>query len=153
MKVAWRTPKYGKYGCDSFDDIADDSLELQEYMKLSCELELMWMNSDWVTPKTYFDPHSIVTRAEFGTVFSRLIFGEEYNVPDESKVYKQEWFWYKRHLEALKRNGVMTMIDGDRPKYLERRWWVMVMMMRADNYGLLKWQIPADNGVKALFTQ
>jgi hypothetical protein len=43
-----------------------------------------------VTPKEYFDPYSIVTRAEFGTVFSRLLFGDMYNVKDESQVYKQE---------------------------------------------------------------
>jgi hypothetical protein len=82
-----------------------------------------------------------------------LIFGDKYNVKNESEVYKQEWFWYKKHLQALKTYGVMTMIDGDWPKYLERRWRVMLMMLRADKYGLFKWELPSQNWVTALFTQ
>ena len=42
--------------------------------------------------------HDIVTRAEFGTVFSRLLFGKKYNVKDESLVNKEEWYWYRDHL-------------------------------------------------------
>ena len=148
MNVAWKTPNYGKYWCNQFNDIAWDYPELQRYMTLACQLELMWMNSDWVTPKTYFDPYSILTRAEFGTVFSRLIFGDTYNVKNEASVYNQEWFWYKRHLEALRDYGVMTKIDGDWPRYLERRWRVMLMMKRADV--IFKWQTAAVNGIKAL---
>jgi hypothetical protein len=82
-----------------------------------------------------------------------LLFGDMYNVKDESQVYKQEWYWYKKHLQALKDYGVMTKVDGDWPKYLERRWWTMLMLQRADNYGLFQWKSPAMNGIKALFTQ
>jgi hypothetical protein len=81
------------------------------------------------------------------------LFGDMYNVKDESDVYKQEWYRYKAHLQALKDYGVMTKVDGDWPKYLERRWWTMLMLQRADNYGLFKWKSPAMNGIKALFTQ
>jgi len=37
-----------------------------------------------------FNPYGVVTRAEFGTVFSRLLFGEKYNIKDESLVYKND---------------------------------------------------------------
>ena len=37
INVAWRTPKYGKAGCDQFSDIGNDSAELQNYMN-ECRL-------------------------------------------------------------------------------------------------------------------
>ena len=152
INVVWREPNYSKKWCDQFNDVAGDTPELQSYMKLACQLELMWMHADGVTPKAAFDPYSIVTRAEFGTVFSRLLFGDMYNVKNESEVYKQEWYWYKAHLQALKDYGIMTKVDGVRPKYLERRWRAMLMLQRADNYGVFQWKSPAKNGVSALFS-
>lgn len=151
--VLWRTPDTTKPWCDQFDDIADDTVELKNYIKLACQLNLMWMESDWQTVKKSFDPHSILTRAEFGTVFSRLLFGDKYNVKDESAVYQDPGFWYKWHLQALKEYGVMTQIDGTWPAYKEKRWRVMLMLMRADHYGLFEWFSPALNGIDALFAK
>ena len=153
INVVWRKPNYGKIWCDQFSDMSTDTKEFQDYMKLSCELWLMWLNEDWVTPKTYFDPHSIVTRAEFGTVISRLLFGDMYNVKNGPEVRHIEWYWYKKHLQALKDYGVMTKIDWDWPKYLEHRWRAMLMLQRADNYGIFEWKSPAKNWVDALFTK
>jgi hypothetical protein len=152
INVVWREPDYSKAECNNFDDISRDTPELQSYMKLACQLELMWMHADWVTPKSSFDPYSIVTRAEFGTVFSRLLFGDMYNVKNESQVYKQEWYWYKGHLQALKDYGIMTKVDGVWPKYLEHRWRAMLMLQRADYYGVFQWKSPAKNGISALFS-
>ena len=152
INVVWREPDFTKTWCSDFKDISSDTPELQRYMTLACQLELMWMNADWETAKTYFDPYSVVTRAEFGTVFSRLLFGDMYNVKNESEVKKQEWFWYKAHLQALKDFGVMTKIDGTRPKYLEHRGWAILMLQRADYYGIFHWKSPAKNGISALFT-
>jgi hypothetical protein len=41
-----------------------------------------------------FEPHKLVTRAEFATVFSRVLYGSKYNHDGEE--------WAKGHLEALK---------------------------------------------------
>jgi hypothetical protein len=120
-------------------------------MKTACELNLMWLHSDWDTPKDWFDPHQIVTRAEFGTVFSRLLFGDMYNVEDASKIYKEPWYWYKKHLQALKDYWIMTKVDGSWPQYLERRWRVMLMLWRADKYWVFAWKSPARNWIEALF--
>jgi len=120
-------------------------------MKTACELGLMWLEADWITPKKVFNPEWFVTRAEFGTVFSRLLFGGRYNIKDESIVSNQEWFWYKDHLDALKKYGVMTKIDWDWPQKLELRWWIMLMMQRADMYWIFAGKIPALNWIKALF--
>lgn len=151
VNVLWRTPDVGKAGCDSFDDISEDTEELRWFIKTACELNLMWLHSDGKTPKDSFYSDVYITRAQFGTVFSRLLFGDEYNIEDESVVYQQEWYRYKNHLEALKEYGVMTKIDWDWPTTLELKWWVMLMMQRADMYWLFAWTIPSLNGINALF--
>lgn len=151
VNVVWKTPNIWKEWCDSFQDIEDDTEELKYFMKTACELDLMWLRADWKTPKNKFDPHDIVTRAEFGTVFSRLLFGDKYNVQDESLVYKEEWYWYRDHLAWLKSNWIMTKIDWDRPKYQERRWRVMLMMLRADNFWVFAGKVPALIWIKSLF--
>jgi hypothetical protein len=151
VNVLWEEPEFGKQWCDSYNDIKWDTDELKYFMKTACELWLMWLNADGITSKESFDPAGYITRAQFGTVFSRLLFGDKYNVQDESELHKIQWYWYKAHLEALKENNIMTKIDWDWPDQLELRWWVMLMMKRADNYGVFAWKIPVLNGIKALF--
>ena len=46
----------------------------------------------------------------------------------------------------------MTKIDGTWPKYLEHRGWAILMLQRADYYGLFHGKSPAKNGISALFT-
>lgn len=50
-----------------FNDIASQSTEIKFYIKLSCQLGLMGQGID------NFDPNGVVTRAQFGTIMSRLI--------------------------------------------------------------------------------
>lgn len=50
-----------------FDDIGNQSAEMKFYIKLSCQLGLMGQNM------TDFLPNQQVTRAQFGTIMSRLI--------------------------------------------------------------------------------
>ena len=70
---------------------------------------------------TKFRPYDVVTRAEFGTVLSRALRGEEYNGGTP---------YYADHLEALKDAGVMNNISN--PSAPEVRGYVMLMMQRAD---------------------
>lgn len=53
----------------------------------------MGINHDG-TALSHFEPHKLVTRAEFATVFSRVLYGNKYNQAGED--------WAKGHLEALK---------------------------------------------------
>lgn len=46
------------------------------------------------TALSSFEPNKLVTRAEFATVFSRVLYGSKYNQDGEE--------WAKGHLEALK---------------------------------------------------
>ena len=64
------TPNTGK-NC-TFNDINNQSSELRFYIKLSCQLGLMGLNANG-TPDQEFNPEDIVTRAQFGTILSRVL--------------------------------------------------------------------------------
>jgi hypothetical protein len=66
-------------------------------------------------------PNGLVTRAQFGTVLSRALYGDANNGGDP---------WYVAHLAALKDAGIMSNIST--PNALEIRGYVMLMMQRAD---------------------
>ena len=114
IKVLNKTPD--TWAICSFNDIADQTVELQWYIKLSCQLGLMGINMQ------SFLPNQEVTRAEFGTTLSRLLYGNTY-----------EWgtLYYTNHLLALQAAGIMNNIT-DPELMLEIRWYVMLMLMRAD---------------------
>lgn len=123
IKVLWNKPDKNKV-CN-FNDMWNETKEMQYYAKLSCQLYLMWLRPDWVTPMEYFDPNEPVTRAQFGTVLSRLLWQTQY-------VSRLNEPYYLRHLEALKINNIMTQIYGQWPNTNELRWYVMLMMMRVN---------------------
>jgi len=106
--------------CD-FNDIANQSSEMKFYIKLSCQLGLMGQGI------TDFNPNGQLTRAEFGTVMSRLIRGTTYN-----------WWtpYYTSHLNALKLAGIMTQITNPTTRK-ELRGYVMLMMQRTYEGGFL----------------
>jgi hypothetical protein len=117
INVLEKTPDTNK-ACN-FSDMGNQSKEMQEYTKLACQLWLMGMETDGVTPMNRFMPNDTVTRAQFGTVLSRLLYGTQYawGTP-----------YYTAHLKALQDAGVMTKIDT--PNATERRWYVMLMFKR-----------------------
>ena len=81
----------------------------------------MGLKSDG-TPKNTFNPKEEVTRAQFGTTLSRLLYGNEYNTKQESQRYT-------KHLAALKKSDIITDIKN--PNRNELRGRVMLMLMRA----------------------
>lgn len=97
-----------------FDDIADQSTEMKLYIRLACQLGLMGVGIN------DFNPNGEVTRAEFGTVLSRALYGDANNA--EGGMY------YIKHLNALKANNIITNIN---PWLKEIRGYVMLMLMRA----------------------
>ncbi len=103
----------------SFSDISHLTKETQYYILAACRLGLMWYESDGITLKTNFDPNDEITRAEFGTIISRLIRWGKYN----------NWFpFYNYHLNALANKNIMKKIDN--PLQKEKRGRVMLMMQR-----------------------
>lgn len=98
-----------------FNDIAEQSAEMKLYIKLACQLGLMGVGI------SNFDPNGEVTRAQFGTVLSRVLWGDKYNT----------WIpFYLDHLNALKINTIISNTD---PELKELRGYVMLMLMRASN--------------------
>ena len=103
-----------------FTDIKKQSAEMRIYAQAACELGLMGLKSDG-TPDTKFNPNAEVTRAQFGTILSRLLYGTSNN-----EVVGGER--YTSHLTALKKAGIMTKID--KPTMDELRGNVFLMLMR-----------------------
>ena len=115
MEVLGKTPDTTK-DC-AFPDVSP-ALDAQydNGVTHACQLGLMGVGIN------SFNPTGLVTRAEFGTVLSRALYGATYNVTTNP--------YYAEHLAALKDASIMNMIDT--PAQLEVRGYVMLMMKRAD---------------------
>lgn len=85
------------------------------YTKKTCAYKIMW--SDWKK----FSPTQIVDRAQLWTVFSRILWWDEYN-----NTWKG---YYIYHLNALKFSGIMNDISDPVGSYA-KRWDVMIMFKR-----------------------
>ncbi|MCX6823335.1 MAG: S-layer homology domain-containing protein [candidate division SR1 bacterium] len=96
----------------NFTDMSKQTQEMKDYATKACQLGLMGKDV------TTFKPNNLVTRAQLGTVLSRML----YNTPDSGKPY------YTVHLSVLQTNGV---IKDTTPTRIERRAYLMLMLMRA----------------------
>jgi REP element-mobilizing transposase RayT len=81
----------------------------------ACALGFMWLDMK------KFSPNLRVTRAQFGTIMSRLLWWKKYawGTP-----------YYRKHLNALKLHNIMTQIQNPEGR-VELRQWVWLMLMRA----------------------
>ena len=115
--ILWREiPEKIPSECRWNDNRKDrESDEIKDYAVKSCALWLMWLDM----PK--FLPNMEVTRAQFGTIMSRLLWWKKY-----------AWWtpYYRKHLNALKENNIMTQIENPE-KRVELRQWVWLMLMRS----------------------
>ena len=57
----------------TFNDLGSQTTEMKNYAKRACQLGLMGQGI------TNFDPNGEVTRAQFGTVLSRALYGTGYD--------------------------------------------------------------------------
>ncbi len=147
VTIVWLYPDINKEWCDIYDDMSDQWSEMIFFSKIACQLWLMGLESDWFIPQKSFNPDWLVSRAEFGTVLSRLVFGEENNLLE----WENMDFWYK-HLNALKKHDIMTKIEN--PYMIEMRWRVFLMLQRTfemwavDKYRLLN---NAKNSIRIIY--
>jgi hypothetical protein len=121
--VVWLVPSTTR-NC-AFTDLSKETVESKAYIMRACRLGIMWVHKDGDTPKAKFDPNNLVTRAEFATVLSRLLYDGTYNVPLDST-----YQWYELHMKALKAKWVIKNIS--QPRLLETKWFVLIMLQRAD---------------------
>ena len=98
-----------------FTDITDElDEEYNFWVSLAYQLWIMWINM----PDNQFRPFDEVTRWEFATALSRMLFGIE------------DWveLFYSPHLAKLMEEKIIT---NDDPYLIELRWYVMIMLMRS----------------------
>ena len=108
-------PEYCKW-----DDNASvwESQEIKEYAEKACALWVMWINTN------IFDPNWEVTRAQFWTTLSRILWWDKYNVEDTSNIP-----YYEKHLKALKDNKILGTTENPE-KIIELRKWIWMMLRR-----------------------
>jgi hypothetical protein len=99
-----------------FTDIDSVKGDLHDYIIESCQLGIMGQGI------TEFRPYSTITRAEFGTALSRVLYGDANNGGNP---------YYAKHLSALKADGIMTQIDNPTERD-EIRGYVMLMLQRSE---------------------
>ena len=113
IKVLWRQPDTFRH--NTFWDVSSDlDTKYNNWVTLAYQLWIMWQNM----PNNLFRPYDLVTRGEFGTALSRLL----YWISDWSTNY------YSTHLDKLFAEWI---ISNKNPDLHELRWYVMLMLMRS----------------------
>ena len=106
-------------GSTVYKDVNKEKLwDLADYVQLAYQYQIMWINADG-TPMENFNPNKPVSRWEFATVLSRVLYGDTYN---------QNWDnYYEKHIEALNKANILNNSDHN---ITEWRWWIIMMLYR-----------------------
>ena len=117
INVLWKAPDTSK--TIKFKDVTSKKdADYDNGVTLAYQLWIMWQNM----PNNKFRPNDEVSRAEFVTALSRLL----YQTTDGE--YKSTSKYYTHHIEKLEHEWIITNVD---PGMKERRWYVMIMLMRS----------------------
>ena len=117
MNVLWQKP--ANIVTPKFNDVTDkQNSDYDDWVTLAYQLWIMWQNM----PNNKFRPDDEVTRAEFATALSRML----YHTSDWE--YKSTDKYYTNHMENLVKEWIIT---NDDPNMKELRWYVMIMLMRS----------------------
>ena len=112
INVLWQKP--ANIVVPNFSDINSElNDEYDFWVSLAYQLGIMWINM----PDNEFRPFDLVTRAEFATALSRML----YQLADWDP-------YYVTHMAKLKEEWIIT---NDDPEMIEVRWYVMIMLMRS----------------------
>lgn len=113
INILWMKPDETRV--NKFNDVSEKlNAEYNNAVTLAYQLWIMWINM----PKNNFRPNDLVTRWEFATALSRMLYGIE------------DWKdkYYSTHLAKLMEEKIIT---NDDPKMKELRGYVMIMLMRS----------------------
>ena len=98
----------------TFSDVDEQlNADYNNWVTLAYQLGIMWIGIE------NYRPFDLVTRAEFGTALSRMLYGLADGQWDE---------WYSTHLSKLMNEEIITV---DTPNLQELRGYVMIMLMRS----------------------
>ena len=118
INVLWHKPNAAVW-VENFVDVSERmNSEYDNAVTLAYQLWIMWINM----PNHKFRPNDYVTRAEFVTALSRMLYGTS-----DGK-FKQTAQYYVPHMVVLENKWIITNVD---PNMMELRWYVMIMLMRA----------------------
>ena len=113
INVLWKKP--ANVIVPEFFDVSNElDDQYDNWLTLAYQLGIMWIN----IPNNEFRPYDLVTRAEFATALSRLL----YWTVDWTDTY------YSTHLNKLLEKWIIANTD---PDLQELRWYVMIMLMRS----------------------
>ena len=119
INVLWKEPNTSKWSI-KFSDVSERlNKQYWNAVTTSYQLWIMWQN----IRNNKFRPYDRVTRAEFATALSRLL----YNTKDG----KWNTRYYEPHMKLLNQNWIMN--DITTPKNTMTRWNAMLMMFRTNN--------------------
>ncbi len=117
INILWKNPDTTKV--NKFNDVSDKlDEEYNNGVTLAYQLWIMWINM----PENNFRPKDEVTRAEFATALSRMIYWTS------DWEYKWTEKYYTHHMEKLMKEWVITK---NNPSLKELRGYVMIMLMRS----------------------
>ena len=116
VNVMWKTPDISRW-IAKFDDVTSKmDKQYDNGVTLAYQLWIMWINMK----NNKFRPYETVTRAEFVTALSRMIYG----MNDGTWKIK----YYEPHMARLYNEWIIDKAD---PKMKEKRGYTMIMLMRA----------------------
>lgn len=118
VKVLGKSPVLT--GTVDYKDLNQVNGDLTGYIQQAYQLQIMGIDAKG-NPIANFNPNAQVTRAEFATVLSRVLYGDKNNQEGAN--------FAEKHLEALKAAGILK---DTTPTMKELRGWVMLMLMRAE---------------------
>lgn len=113
----------------TYPDVDSSLGDLEYYVQEWYRLQIMWIHADG-SALSKFSPNSLVTRWEFGTVFSRVLHGNIYNIGNSH--------YYEKHLDVLKNEGILKNTN---PKLIEKRGWILLMLYRSQKVEESNWNI------------
>jgi len=116
MNVLGQTPDISKWTIKFYDVPEKLNKEYDNAVTLAYQLGIMWLNMK----NNNFRPRDPVTRAEFATALSRML----YHTEDGTWKVK----YYEPHIATLYNKWI---INNTNPKLVEKRWYVMLMLMRS----------------------
>ena len=118
IKVLWKIPDVSLWS-QSFIDVSKSMDEqYNNAVTLSYQLWIMWQNMK----NNRFNPKKIVTRAELVTALSRMLYWLD------DGIYESTWKFYIPHISKLYNEW---LIQEKNPNIQERRWYLMLMLMRS----------------------
>ena len=117
INVLGQEPDTSKWTVEFKDVTEEMDKQYDNAVTKAYQLWIMWQNMK----NNEFRPNDEVTRAEFASALSRLLYQtEEWN-------YRWTWKYYIPHVAKLYNEWIINKVI---PTMKEKRWYVMTMLMR-----------------------